>query len=432
MKPKTIQKKRNVRTKVKRITIGGIKSKPQTARTTAGVERALRKRNPRPVLRRMNPYAHCRLSPFTSGGGALLPDGSAGRAIVIDHRAYSTITSGTGAYINLKVTPSFPTPLYVKCASTLPNSCTANGVAISQTVTGLDTTSNWVAATAYTEGNLNPPINPAATVNLPLPMFGATKARIISQAWRVIYTGPASTAQGLITINNSPASINEAPMYNEGISILGPNDATVQAYAIGSQAELVNVHSLLTAVQPGAYQLDTVTLRPEMGAQGVLRHSKPTYPFVTYQNNPIVLMDKSRQLNNGGSIVSWNGYNSTYGGLLNFWDDGWDPVDIMLSTASGLSYRVEVSTCIEYLVDPSSSISKLTLERPMTDLRTIQMTESAIRGSPIATPLGDDSLMKRYMQAFSSASGALAMLPGNAGLTASLLAAATGAASAMM
>lgn len=367
-------------------------------------------------------YACCRLDPFNVRGGAMLPDGSLGKRIVVDHRMYFDVVPGASSKFAMKVIPALPAPLIFKPLSLSANSLTVNGVTISQTSIGGNTDQNWFVPDIYPEYNIQMTNIPGPTGSyVPItPIYSSTKARIISQAWKIYYTGQALNAAGTITANNSPASIEDTTIATTNTYQIpsGINDTVWRTYT-STQASSLNIKTIVQNVSTTQLTNDSVTCRPEGGCVGLLRQSNPVHPFVPYNSNPLILVDEDFTLSQAVNNTFLGQTDLKFLGGLTLWDETFDPVDIIVTTsgANGISYRVEIVSCVEYLVDPTSEVIKFTAEPPKANHATLELVNQVLQKEPIMRPLNqEDAPIKQFVSAVSKISGKVAAVPGMAGL----------------
>lgn len=367
-------------------------------------------------------YACCRLDPFNVRGGAMLPDGSLGKRIVVDHRMYFDIVPTATTKFAMKVIPALPAPLIIKSLSTAANSLTVNGVPCSNSSFGATTDLNWFVPDIFPEYSIASTTLPQPTGQFvpPVPLYSATKARIISQGWKIYYTGQALNAAGTITANNSPVAITDTSISTTNSLLIynGATDANVNGYT-PNQILNLDLKTIVQNVSTTQLTNDSVTCRPEGGCVGLLRQSNPVHPFTDYNANPLVLTDENQLISGTNNITFLGLTSSKFNGGLVIWDGAFDPVDIIVTTsgATGISYRVEIVSCVEYLVDPTSSVIKFTADPPKPSHATLELVDQILQREPIMRPLHqEDAPIKQFVSAVSKISGRVAAVPGMAGL----------------
>lgn len=220
--------------------------------------------------------------------------------------------------------------------------------------------------------------------------YGAPKARIISQAWRLVYTGTAANCQGVITVN--PVALN----------LDGSHDKMLGTITWVNAAGIPGA-SLLTTVAPqsvlGAPALfnnspnkESVQMRPETSPCGLARRSAGSttweYKDIHDQAKILVLppVNPTDTYNSGNLQAAFAanfgsaapGQATTVLGLVDFYDDQWDTTTISLTNVTG-SFRFEVMTCYEFVPQQSTVLYEVSTASPPLDVSTLKGVETAAR-----------------------------------------------------
>jgi len=226
----------------------------------------------------------------------------------------------------------------------------------------------------------------------------ANKARISSMGWRLTYTGPAASCSGVITVNSN--SLITDPMMLKLNNRIGNiiADGTVGAN-LDTTANPIKVVPTVPFYSQ-AYSSsakDTVTLRPEMGARGVVRHNAPQFNWSELYDQGFLLTvanDGANQM--GGDLL--NAVANAYAvgpftankgtvalGSLNFYDQDWDSVNIVLTGVTG-SFRFEQYTCVEYIPFTTSILRELATVTKAASPQTVAAVDKAVANKPVAEP----------------------------------------------
>jgi len=322
--------------------------------------------------KKMDPYIMCRLNPFSGGNGKGIPDGTNHHFIVLDSYQYDNIDFSSftadqfpSTFI-LQTTNSLPNLMWANCPNNKfmkINGVTFKGTGVyNGTAEGI---SAWypmatLPAMTNTYGNFS------SSQDDP---WGATGLRIISQGFRIIYTGPVTECSGSITV--TPNNWTYSP---------GPTITGITAVATTVNLRAVNVDQTASTnfapVGLGTYQIDgtnsttllskdSVTVRPEQGITIIPRH-------VGTSRDMIPIMKGSRPVTFGntaqgaGAILynacanSGTAISSVNGGIC-FFDNDWDNYQIVFQNVNNTaSFRIESVICFEACVGATSAFAPLT------------------------------------------------------------------------
>lgn len=317
-------------------------------------------------------YPMCRLNPFT-GGSAMYPGGGNAAVIVVDHRCFFDLRFGTNpGAVFLRILPCAPYAAIIHPDNTSSTYVVSNNKNIGDTygplgTSGTDTSSTWYPAAIMSEYDTS--VFPGAGTPVP---FGATKARITSCGFRIMYTGITQLARGLISMTPGALNVVSRETLPVGVNI---------------RTQLDGAGTVITANTSDAIQVDgdviaspctpqTVTVPAAAGASGVLTQVSETLPFrpVT-QGGAVLFADgKTESL-----ICSTTGVRAAVG----FYDESWAPVDIYVGSGdANTAFRVEVATCVEYQVETSSTVARFARKPPPLDRGILDSLEAAIPRLP--------------------------------------------------
>lgn len=258
------------------------KTQPQllkhVARTPGSVIKTLNIA-PKNVSGNIGHYALCRSNPFAGHGGASIPDGQNSNFVVTD----------TFAVNNFQPTAAGQT-IVIQTLNTLPAlammGSTTNFIVDGTTVTALGAlqpVAGTVNTTYYPICIPGPYVGTGAPGTLFADPYNSVTARMISCGYRLLYTGPATTCAGSITITPNP--IGWAPTATAtagGLGLLAPTIAGAAGAALSAGAVSLDVDM---TINPTTMTRASFTVRPEQGLTVVPKHKasvfklQPTYPM---------------------------------------------------------------------------------------------------------------------------------------------------------
>jgi hypothetical protein len=221
--------------------------------------------------------------------------------------------------------------------------------------------------------------------------YNASQARIISQAWRLVYTGPAQAAQGVIAATPIPLvgdpqtlkSIGRINFFNAG-GLLGTTP-------INCAATPVNVSPInLQSTQAK----ETVMCRPEACPRGIVRRNATanSWPFHDILDTSGLFVN----LPPAGQLISVNdvtatisatfgaaiaGTANTVMGSYDFYDPSWQSTAIEATSITG-SFRLEMYTCYEMIPAPTSMLYDVSTKSATNDTNLVQAIEHTAAAKP--------------------------------------------------
>jgi hypothetical protein len=219
--------------------------------------------------------------------------------------------------------------------------------------------------------------------------YNSNTARLVAAGYRLIYTGPALTCQGIITVSPSDVGITDGPDVENPGNTLGIRDTAGTIVPIANYTPTLALDAGLISK---AMTRDTVTLRPEQGLTFIPRHKGASYKV-----QPTTDMAKAI-LANGSSIGTTGANNmfgrnnvaaaSTYNGGVIWFDNDWTGCKICVQDVnSDASFRWETIWCMEYNPSPGGVLSTLTKEATKSAPSEIIQAEKILAQMPIAQPL---------------------------------------------
>jgi hypothetical protein len=351
----------------------------------------------RTSMPKLPPYVHCRIDPFGSDGTSSIPDGANTSFITSDTRMYDNISLGTGI---VATTYSFT----IQTLPTLPSSAVIVGASSPLNVNGttiidptLTSSLNGPSSTTYQAplsvlppylGAPGPTGNylPGTVTNDP---YNSNTARLVAAGYRLIYTGPALTCQGIITVSPSDVGIADGPDTETPGNPLGIRDtAGVIVPLFNNTPQLALDAGLISK----AMTRDTVTLRPEQGLTFIPRHKGANYKVQPTTDMARAILANASSIGTVGANNMFGRNNvaaaSTYNGGVIWFDNDWTGCKICVQDVnSDASFRWETIWCMEYNPAPGGVLSTLTKEATKSAPSEIIQAEKILAQMPIAQPL---------------------------------------------
>jgi hypothetical protein len=351
----------------------------------------------RTSMPKLPPYVHCRIDPFGSDGTSSIPDGA----------NTSFITSDTRMFDNISLTQPSLSSTYsfaIQTLPTLPSSAIITGASAPLTVNGVNitdatmlTTLDGPSSTSYKAplSVLPPYIGlPSATGNyLPGTVYNdpynSNTARLVAAGYRLIYTGPALTCQGIITVTPSDVGIADGPDTENPGNALGLRDT---AGTIVPLANFTPQLALDAGLNSKAMTRDTVTLRPEQGLTFIPRHKGANYKVQPTTDMAKAILANGSNIGTVGANNMFGRNNvaasSTYNGGTIWYDNDWTGCKICVQDVNfDASFRWETIWCMEYNPAPGGVLSTLTKEATKSAPSEIIQAEKILAQMPIAQPL---------------------------------------------
>lgn len=335
-----------------------------------------------------NPYAMCRLMPFKSQGKSLgIPDGTDLKRILIDHRMQNTFTIGSSGGVNIAITPALPSSIWFQTPAA-DNDFKCNSLHFPEH-TGNDAV---MFAVMQPEWRHLPVVlrNDAGVFDDAPALYGATKSRIVTIGWSILYTGTSLNNSGLIKVNRAQLSTNTLQPNSDEFTVTnsqGPTDKTWQR----DQLQIRRLE-----VRPAFYAsntFDTKTFPLRTGCNGVLKHSADEYEWVTVSNDLSFIStpayEKSSYLlhndqSSEGTAVHWP--------IVASFDNGWASTLITISGAApGSSFVLDTLYCVEYAPSISADVYALAKAGPDKNESLVNKVSNIASKQPIANSGDADS-----------------------------------------
>jgi len=390
---------RKGRSRVNQLQSSAPASVPNGPRTTMSVENSLRRLTlSNSGNQKASSWGMCRLNPWNASSMmnmARLPDGNSANGYSYDLYSFADVTLSSSNNITFTTFPGLP----FQAMLTFPSGAS--------TVTISGANSQGVSAPAAAGGlgfyNYTGPAATGATVPICYGRFpvddnpftanpasyGATKARIISQAWRLTYTGPASTCSGIVTVTPTPLGMDPEEPMNKGLGRINYQNLAGVAATSSTDCALTPVLiQQMSYVIPSANK-ESKQMRPETTPTGLVRRSAAStdWNFRDVAAQSLILTQPigAGATLGGGSLNAYfaaafsqpaaGGSTATLGSV-DFLDNQWESTSVVLTGVTG-SFRFETITCFEFIAQTSSIQYDLSTPSPPLNTKALQGVESA-------------------------------------------------------
>lgn len=347
-----------------------LKSKPKPRKRLVGLK-TTNARTPGTIIRalfqpskprvsgnsKISHYLACRTDPFHSSGGAAIPDGQNKAFVVTDTFCINNISpSAAGQTIVIQTLNCLPALAMI--------GSTSNFTVDGQLVTALSSlTPTSTASTTWYPACIPPPYSglgaPASAFADP---YNATAARLVSLGFRLIYTGPATTCAGVITVTPNPVAWSDAGVTVSALLGAAPVSAAGvlgTAWATGS--------SILTGdfvINPNTMTRETQTFRPEQGVRVLASHTSDVFKRNPTVINPYVALGPYNDATSTGTFPNLFRQNPTTAPGIIWYDNDWMGYQIVISGVnSDATFRLESVCCMEYNPAISSPFYPLSVKQ---------------------------------------------------------------------
>jgi hypothetical protein len=262
--------------------------------------------------------------------------------------------------------------------------------------------------TFYNTDARGPSANNPAFINTP---FGSSRSRIVSQAFRLYYTGSANNCSGLVTIMSDKMEFDEGSVTLNSQTILSPTAQTGTSNNI--LVGTVNTTTINVGTSPNILPDEAVMARSEVGANVLIPHASDSYRWVPTHPYNLVLQNSTAL---GAAYILSTGNQVT--GVSSI-DTDWDSALISITgAASGTTYRLECITCVEYEVMPSSPMYAMAKPQNTTSPSAIAAAAAVSKIRPLSIPLAksESSFVNKALKIASSMAPAVGAFFGPAGI----------------
>jgi hypothetical protein len=349
-------------------------------------------------------WMHCRMDPFTSAGGVRKPDGrGAPRTIVVDHLVADNITCNTASGFTIQTLPGMLpySAMITGNGAALANDINVNGLAFNNPAVGGGFDGNWYPVGVATEWAATPTLLEDWAIE-PTPRndpYTSSRARIISVARRLIFTGNITQCSGFINVVPSPYSVNPDKCYVTNatpvavantIAMIRTDRLQAVASNTALQVPLGMLDIELTTVPP--YNRETVTNRVELGARIVSKQTGDVHDYVPVGDNGMYLIaNRSGVPAAGGELYRPIVVDQVAGGGLapGVWifDPSWSGELInVFGVTAGATFRLETAICVEYEPATNSPFVPLSQKPAPLAQRSVDSAQRSVNNLPVALP----------------------------------------------
>lgn len=321
-------------------------------------------------------YLTCRYAPFSTESGKLsVPDGVGSNITTRDYLGTYDITTPATGSLDISILPFIPQQI-----STFPTTnatpYTVNGKVCTRVTNSAPVPFGPDSMTTFRHG-----FTPATTDYI-------ASGRIVTVGFRLFYTGPASTCQGLIQADTFPIMADGEPVLN-ATSVLKSFSAAGVAEV---DSTLFKYVLLDIPKDPVATNKNSVIVRPEGGLTGILKRKvrAEAHGFKTYHEAGVVMItDESSYTTEktGNLYAGFSGDGGDSWTYLTLYDTDFDITRLRL-IGNNLNYRLEVMTCIQFCHHPNFSLISLTSKAGESNDKVLDEDDKMNAKLTAAVPLG--------------------------------------------
>lgn len=315
----------------------------RSARTINQVEQSLKALSLGMDKTTTSNYLQCRYDPFhTKMSGTKVPDGLGRNLTTRDYLGtYDIVTANTGD-TEIMILPTLPMQIAVRPA-TASATCLVNGAGVKNSPIAVGGPNPW---TPFSGSGMSIFNSTQAGTNTNY--IGA--ARMVTVAYRLYYTGPATTCQGIIQADIQPINQDEGPLMNTTPVLFQDSVGTNPYSQVNTKYIVVDLPDSVNLSNK-----NSVICRPEAGLQGVLIRAVPAeaHLFKAYHETGLALIGKdySSTAEKVGPLYSYftdnqlpSGFNY---GFISMLDHDFNVTKLRIS-ANDARYRLEIITCAQF------------------------------------------------------------------------------------
>lgn len=212
--------------------------------------------------------------------------------------------------------------------------------------------------------------------------WGASKARIITQAYRMMYTGETLSCAGTITVSENELGIEDGLSLNDKLTSQIRLDGTPSPTTWPPNS--IHKKELIVASPTNALNATSVVQPMSQGAYFVLARNTTATPWTNAQQ-PFFLSEHDTTDTHVTFFTIVSGVSYPVSAL---YDSSFTPkMAVVAGMTPGTTIRVEMMACVEFEPSMSSSFREFAKAPPTSRLNTIATTESAVSKLPVAGPL---------------------------------------------
>lgn len=306
-------------------------------------------------------YHMCMLNPFLHKAEQGIPDGSNANYVVIDSYTADTIGSiGSHEFI-IQTLPFMPCTAGIASLGSI----NVNGISItantSYDISSTDPKSSLYPLAVPAAWRTSPYYTPGQEQDDP---YNSSTCRWVAVGYRLIYTGPATTCAGVITVTPNDVGCGNFNMISTSVTGVAntwafhevtPTGVSGGATPIGTPVVQADIH-----IDPNSFTSQTMTFRPEQGVSIFPKHKGSSYiPKPT--NNPVGIIGPGRT--DTSETIKYSLLKSEgdeYSGGIVWYDDSWSCYTIRASGLnSDATFRLETVVIAEFNIQQNSAIATL-------------------------------------------------------------------------
>lgn len=342
---------------------------------------AMRSGNGKQMRRAIHPYIQCRLTPFDSPANGLgIPDDTDAKRLVVDHRQVTSFVVGSTGAFNIVIAPTLPQVIWYNTIGVGDTTFKVNGYHPTYQNGGvgafhpicLNQYSNLLLTRKNAAGNYN---------SFPL-YLQATRARIVTIGYRIIYTGSTMNNSGSIMVNRLGLSCQPAIPNPATFKVLNDHGPTDEDYNV-NQVLVVRTNMQTTFDSSVA---ETVRVPLRQGVTGLLKHGSGQYRWIDVTDNETYLAATGNDLFGILTQTQDNGVdNIKRWPSVTFIDDEWSPAAIAIRGATeGQTFDLETVFCIEYIPNIESDASSIAKQPPKPAPKVVEKGAELSKDAPLA------------------------------------------------
>lgn len=318
-------------------------------------------------------YVVCRSNPFAGHGGSAIPDGKNSNFVVTDTFSVTNFSpTAAGQTIIVQTTNCLPALAMIGSRT--------NFIVDGTTVTALTSLqpNASTSGTTFYPACVPPPLVGQGGIGTQFSdPYNSTTARAISMGFRLIYTGPATTCAGVVTVTPNPIGFGQTITTVSGglgivpVSAAGAAGTSIAASVTGICMDMtINETSLTRA---------SATYRPEQGLYVVAQHKTADFKLQpTYGSALVPLANANTAIGAGNLCSLFRTVGSTTPGVIWF-DNDWMTYQIAISGMNAdATYRLESVLCMEYSPAITSAFYPLSIKMSPNDVKLIAQAQAIV------------------------------------------------------
>lgn len=353
-------------------------------------------------------FLNCRYDPFSpTPVKNYVPDGRGKNVVVRDIKIAHEIEVATGEIMNVQILPMLPFPVRFCDNAMLTVQGTPTLSKVDGTALGGNTTAPNMPSTAIRDylgvvfpNTLKSGGDPSA--NGTGETGNITGARITTLGYRLMYTGPASAAQGVIMATDIGWSIDGVDAGNIGTLYQWKTTPTALAaapdtIAANSMASLIAAIPSMKSTTSGL--TNQIVKRPENGIRGVLKmqSSADNHVFQPWYENGILVSASTAAALTPINVLNTSVHTTGYA-EQNLADPALGGVNLRI-TGTG-TYRLEVAICFEQDLSFNNALVDMGRPSPMLNrslLDVDMVLNSSVHPAALNEPIIDMSSQMKNM-----------------------------------